>query len=169
MLLNKKSSFVAVGGVSAALSMVFLLVASTLPFCRLAFVFAASVVAGVLMCAYGNKLAVVQYVAVAILAMLFLPNKSIAVLYAVVVGNYPLVKRCIERISLNWLKVVIKLAVFNAYMILCWIVAAFLLNIDMTVGYSPILLWVAMLAAFTVYDYIYMPCVYRAYSLISKI
>lgn len=121
------------------------------------------------MCAYGNKLAAVQYAAVAILSVLFLPNKSIAVLYAVVVGNYPLVKRYIEHVPAGWLKVVIKLAVFNAYMLLCWAIAVFLLNIDMTVGYSPILLWVAMLGAFAIYDYIYMPCVYKAYSLINKI
>ena len=169
MLLNNNSSFVAVGGVCAALSMVFLLLASAFPFCRLAFVFAASVIAGVILCSHGNKLAAVQYTVVTILSLLFLPNKSIAVLYAVVVGNYPMVKRYLERIPRGWIKVAVKLVVFNAYMFLCWVIAVFILNIDMTVGYSPILLWIAMLLAFTVYDYIYMTCVYKAYSLINKI
>ena len=95
MLLNNKSSFVAFGGISAALSLLLLLVASVFPYCRLALVFAASVIVGLLIVTKGVRLAFVQYAAVSVLALLIVPHKPIAVLYAVVVGNYPLLKRYI--------------------------------------------------------------------------
>ena len=168
MLLNKKSSFVATGGICAALSLLMLFVASTFPFCRLAFVFAASLIVGVLIVTYGYKLAVVQYAAVAILALLILPNKSIAVLYAVVVGNYPVVKRIIDRVQRPTANLAIKLVVFNIYMVVCCGIAVLLLNINMSVAYPWWILWIGMLAVFYVYDYIYMLFIGKAYDLIIK-
>lgn len=168
MLLNKRSSFVATGGICAALSLLMLFIAAAFPFCRLAFVFAASLIVGLLVVTYGYKLAVVQYAAVAILALLLLPNKSIAVLYAVVVGNYPVVKRIIDRLQNPTANLCIKLVVFNIYMLLCYAIATFLLNINMSVVYPWWILWIGMLAVFYVYDYIYMLFITKAYNLIIK-
>ena len=169
MLLKNNSSFAALGGVGSALSMIFLIVASFLPSCRLAFVFCSSVVVGILICAYGNKLALVHYICVSLLAVLFLPNKTIAVLYCVVTGNYPLVKRYLERIGNIRIRYVVKLVVFNLYMIICMILGLYLLNIEFSTDLSLWLIWIASLFAFVIYDYIYMPFVYKAYDLINKI
>ena len=76
MLLNNKSSHVALGGICAALSLLFLLIASVFPYCRLAFVFAASVIVGLLIVTKGIRLAAIQYIAVSLLALLFVPHKQ---------------------------------------------------------------------------------------------
>ena len=169
MLLNRKSSFVAVGGIGSALSIGLLLLASVLPTCKLAFTFLSSVIVGMLICFGGVKLAVVHYLAVAVLGMLFLPDKTMVLLYAVVVGNYPFVKRLIERIDNRFMTNAVKLVVFNVYMLIGYLLCISLLSIEFDMGYSLALIWICALVAFVIYDYIYMPFVYRAYDLINKI
>lgn len=155
MLLKNKSRYVAYGGVSAALSLIFLMMASSIPFCRLAFVFAASLAVGIVTVAYDVKLAVVQYVAVSVLAILFLPAKQIAVLYAVVVGNYPIIKLYIDRLKNTPLRIGLKCVLYNAYMGLCCVIAVKVLKMSMQTPYPFWMLWVWMLLAFYVYDYVY--------------
>ena len=169
MLLNKKSSLVAVGGIGSALSVVLLLVATLLPAGKLAFVFVSSVIVGLLICFGGVKAALIHYVSVALLGILFLPDKTLALLYAVVVGNYPFVKRLVERIPSTTWRIVVKLVVFNAYMYVGYMLCILLLNIDFTTGYPIAIVWICALVAFVIYDYIYMPFVYKAYDLINKI
>ncbi len=168
MLLNKKSNYVAVGGIWTAISLVMLFVAAVFPFCQLAFVFVASVIVGTLIVMYGYKLALCQYVAVAILALFTVPDKSLAMLYVLVVGNYPAIKFIIDRVKNKMLNFVIKLVVFNVYMIAAYLILVFLLNINMAVEYSIWILWFGMLAVFYVYDYIYTPFVFKIYNLLNK-
>ncbi len=171
MLLNKNSSSVALGGVSGALSIIFLLAASMLPTCKLAFVFASSVIVGMLICARGNKIAFVHYIAVSFLAMLFLPNKLIAVMYVVAVGNYPMLKKYIESIQAWVYRIAVKFFVYNLYIVICYFIARILLGIEFLNqgGYYLIFTWLLCLVGFIFYDYIYMPFVYKAYNLINKI
>ncbi len=168
MLLNKKSNYVAVGGICTALSLVMLFVASVFPFCQLAFVFVASVIVGTLIVMFGYKLALCQYAAVAILALFTVPDKSLTMLYVLVVGNYPVIKFVIDRVKNKLLNFAIKLVVFNVYMIAAYMVLVFLLNINMTVEYSIWVLWIGMLAVFYVYDYVYTPFVFKVYNLLNK-
>lgn len=155
LLKNNKSKYVAYGGVSSALSLIFLMMASSMPFCRLVFVFAASFTVGLAAAAHDVKLAAAQYVAVSVLALLFLPAKQIAVLYAVVVGNYPLVKLYVDRIKNTPLRIGLKCVLYNAYMGLCCLIAVKVLKMSMQTPYPFWMLWVWMLLAFYVYDYVY--------------
>ena len=140
MLLNNKNSFsVAFGGVCGALSVVLLLVASLLPAGRLAFVFAASVIVGLLIVTKGIRTAVVQYLAVSVLALLFVPHKPVAVLYAVVVGNYPLLKRYIETIPILLPKLAIKLVLFKSRYFFKVCLVSFLLEQSSTIHISKFL------------------------------
>ncbi len=155
MLLKDKSKYVAYGGVSAALSLIFLLMASSMPFCRLVFVFAASFAVGLAAAAHDVKLAAAQYVVVSVLAVFILPAKQIAVLYAAVVGNYPIVKLYVDRVKSTPLRIGIKCVIFNAYMGLCYLIAVKVLGMSMQTQYPFWMLWVWMLLAFYVYDYVY--------------
>ncbi len=168
MLLNKKSNYVAVGGICTAFSLVMLFIASVLPASKLAFTFIASVIVGMLIVVYGYKLALCQYAAVAIVGMLIVPDKAVALLYALVVGNYPAIKFLIDKIKNKVLNFAVKLIVFNIYMILSYLILVFLLKTDMSIKYSIWVLWLGMLAVFYVYDYIYTPFVFKFYNLINK-
>ena len=168
MLLNKRSSQISIGGISTAISVLCLLLTSVFPFWKLAFSFVSSVIVGVLIIAYGYKIGLIHYVAVSLLALFLVPNKTIAIFYAVVVGNYPAVKFLLDRLKNNWLKLFLKLILYNVYMIICYTLAVTILNIDMSLGYPVWILWILMIVAFCFYDFIYMPFVTRVYSLLNK-
>ena len=168
MLLNKKSNYVAVGGICTAVSLVMLFVASVLQVCQLGFVFVASVIVGTLIVMYGYKLALCQYVAVSILAVLIVPDKNVALLYALVVGNYPAIKFVIDKIKNKPLNFVIKMIVFNVYMVLAYLVLVFLIDVNMSVNYPLSILWLGMLAVFYVYDYIYAPFVFKFCNILNN-
>ena len=168
MLLNGVGKRVAFGGIFVALSLLLLIIASVFPFCRLVFVFCASAIVGLSVINYDIKFSFVQYLACAVLAVLFVPNKSIAMLYALVVGNYPIVKMYLDRIKYKLLCYILKLVIFNLYMVLSYSVATTVLKIDFDIVYPLGLLWVAMLIAFYVYDYIYSVFMHRTMLYVLK-
>ena len=171
MLLNRNSSFVALGGIATALSFVCLLVSSFAPSFKLILISMSSVIVGVLICAGGNKLGVVHYIAVSVLAILFLPNKSMAVMYVVALGNYPLLKKHIERIFSIVYRWATKFLLFNLYIVLCCGVAKYLLGFEFLYDdyVHIIMVWLLGFMYFFVYDRSYMTFVYKAYDLINKI
>lgn len=104
---------------------------------------------------FNKKLAAFVYIATSVLSLFIVPDKAYAVLYAVVVGNYPLIKILIEKIKKTFAQLVTKFVIFNIYMLVCYAIAVFILNMSMDVQYPLWLLWVMMLAVFYVYDYAY--------------
>jgi hypothetical protein len=155
MLLNSKSRRVAFGGIGCALSLLFLIVASTFPFCRLAFVFASSYIVGLTILNYDIKNALIHYLAVTILSIFIVPAKQYALLYAVVVGNYPVARYYIDRIKRKYICFLVKFIIYNIYIYLCYKLASSVLDISFEMEYPLELLWVAMILAMYVYDYIY--------------
>ena len=155
MLLNTKSKRVAFGGIGCALSLLFLVIASTFPFCRLVFVFASSYIVGLTILNYDVKSALIHYLAVAILSAFIVPAKQYTVLYIFVVGNYPVVKYYIDRIKSRYVSFVVKLTVYNIYVYVCYKLALSVLGISFDLEYPLEMLWAAMILAMYVYDYIY--------------
>ncbi len=155
MLLNSKSKRVAFGGIGCALSLLFLIIASTFPFCRLVFVFASSYIVGLTILNYDIKSALIHYLAVAILSVFIVPAKQYAFLYAVVVGNYPVLRYCIERIKNRYICFAVKFVIYNIYVFICYKLATSVLGISFDMEYPLEILWVAMVLAMFVYDYIY--------------
>jgi hypothetical protein len=170
MLLNKKSNIVAVGGIATGLAFLLLFFTGMFQFSKLAFCFCTSVICGVLIVAYGYKTAVIHYIAVALLSLLFVANKSVAVLYAVIFGNYPLIRFFTDGIKKSIIKNVIKFIVFNIYIVVLYLIATLVIKVDFAqiFRYSVWILWIGMIGLLCLYDYIYMPFVRRVYSLLNK-
>lgn len=59
------------------------------------------------------RMAMGTYVAIAALSLLLAPDKESALLFAFL-GYYPVLKPQIDRIRARWLRIVLKLALFNA-------------------------------------------------------
>ena len=169
MLLNNKSKIVAFGGLCTALSLVFLLLGATLPFGRLVFVFLASAVIGIANIARDKKTSLVIYIATSLLSLFIIPHKPIALLYCVVVGNYPIIKTYIEKISNKIYVLLIKFVVFNIYMLICYFGGIWLLGISFdNIQYSLGILWIWMLVVFYIYDYAYKIFIDRIFYAIPK-
>ena len=143
MLLNNKSKRVAFGGIGCALSVLFLITASFFPFCRLVFVFASSYIVGLTILNYDVKSAFI------------VPAKQYALLYAVVVGNYPLIRYYIERAKNKAVRFAIKFLIYNLYVYVSYKLAITVLGISFDLKYPLEMLWIAMVIAMYAYDYIY--------------
>lgn len=121
--MNKRknlASKVALGGVTTALSMVFMLLAgvtSTLVYAIPMFVGALLIV---LVIETGKGFATAVYIAVSILSLLVLGNKEAAIMYVAFFGYYPILKGVIEQHSKSVLCWVIKYVVFNIAMVIAY-------------------------------------------------
>ena len=78
---------------------------------------------------FGAKTAFAVFLATAALALLILPAKYIAALYAVFLGYYPLLKNLFERLpkALSWF---LKILVTNIALAILFLLSAFVFKID---------------------------------------
>lgn len=126
----KQSSKVALGGMVAALS-VALMFLTAIP----AMTFALPALAGALLILVvieiHKRWAFMVYVAVAILALLMVPDRSAAVMYAMFFGYYPVIKALLESKLPKALEWVCKLAVFNMAIVAAYCVITFAFGIPL--------------------------------------
>ncbi len=118
---RKKLTFkVALGGITAALSLVLMMVAGV----TTTLVYAIPMIVGaflmVLVVEFGAGFAGLVYVAVSIISMLVLGNKEAAIMYVAFFGYYPIIKSFLEKYMKK---------------VLCWIVKYVIFNISMVVAY----------------------------------
>ncbi len=108
-----KTRTLATVALMTAVSVVLLYAASVLPTGRLALVAIASILPAAAVLSGGIKWGLLVYAATAALSLILLPNKTAALLYAVLLGHYSLLKSLIERLNRLVLEWILKLVVFN--------------------------------------------------------
>jgi hypothetical protein len=113
----KTSLKVSIGGAVAALGLILLLMTGLIPFGLYAFPAFAGILLIMIVIEIGFSHAVAVFAATALLAFLLLADKEAALLYAVFLGWYPIVKGRIERITGRVVQYIVKLAVFNLCMV----------------------------------------------------
>lgn len=104
---------VALGGVVAALSLLFMILAgvtSTL-------VYAIPMITGALLMMlvveFGHGFATLIYVAVSVLSLLLLGNKEAAIMYVAFFGYYPIIKSILEKHIRSFVCWIVKYLIFN--------------------------------------------------------
>lgn len=117
---GKKSGRIALCGLLCALAMTFMLGGSILPFAT----FCAPALGGLLLIPVamecGMRLAWACYVALSVLSVLFVPDKECALIFVFLLGHYPLLKAYLQRIPWRVVRAVVKTAVFNGLVLLCY-------------------------------------------------
>lgn len=122
--MNKRKQLtfkVALGGVTAALSILFMMLAgvtSTLVYAIPMFVGALLMV---LVIETGKGFATAVYVAVSVVSLLILGNKEPAVMYVTFFGYYPIIKSLLEKLLKPVLCWIIKFLIFNAAMVVAYL------------------------------------------------
>ena len=113
----RKSTQVAVGGFSAALCIIILLLSAVLPLSTYALPAFAGM--ALLPCAVelGQRTALTAYVAASFLALFLLPDKETAMMFVALFGYYPVAKFSIERIRRRLPNYLVKLLLFNVAVI----------------------------------------------------
>lgn len=110
---QQKSWAMAYCGIVAALCIALMLLGTVIPIAM----FIAPAVAGFLIATVcvecGMQMALTAYAAVSLLALLFVPDKEVALIFTVLLGYYPLAKPKFERIRPALLRCVCKLLLCN--------------------------------------------------------
>lgn len=110
---HRKSWTMAYCGMAAALCVALMLLGAVIPIAM----FIAPAVAGFLIATVcvecGRTMALTAYAAVSLLALLFVPDKEVALIFAFLLGYYPLAKTKFDRIRPALLRVLCKLLLCN--------------------------------------------------------
>lgn len=101
----KQSSKCALGGIVAALSLVLMISVAVIPFLTYALPAAAGLLITFIVMEIDKKWALGVYFTVAILGILLVPDKEVAVMYLAFFGYYPILKAVLEsklNVPLGW-------------------------------------------------------------------
>ena len=153
----KQSSKCALGGIVAALSLVMMISVAIIPFLTYALPAAAGMLIVFMVIETDKKWAFGDYCTVAILGMLLVPDKEVAVMYLAFFGYYPIIKAAFESKLNNIISWVLKVATFVVTMVVSYaLMMRFMgVTIDETEEFGamaiPILLGMGTLA-FVMYD-----------------
>ena len=110
---KSKSWAMAYCGMAAALSVVLMLLGAVFPIAMFIAPAVASFLIATVCVECGMQLALTAYAAVSLLALLFVPDKEVALIFVFLLGYYPLVKPRFERIRLPLVRVLCKLLLCN--------------------------------------------------------
>ena len=154
---NNQSTRVALGGISAALSLTLLLLSSLIPFAT----YAVPAMAGIALLPIGIEIGLsvgaLSYGAVALLGLLILPDREVSMLFITFFGYYPLLKLRIDRtLRHRFPRVLLKFGIFNVTMIGCYWAVIRLLGMGQSAeelenGFGALLLLIGNLS-FPVYE-----------------
>jgi hypothetical protein len=134
-----------------ALSVGILALGSVIPTATLGIAALAGLCTGVCVLLSGKRQAALLWLAASILALLLLPDKTLALVFALFFGPYPLIKALAERQKPVWewaIKIILFLAAFGACV---WILARFFTLPKLPISYPT--LAVLGVAVFILYDF----------------
>ena len=139
-------------GLSAALGLALLFLAGVLPTGRLAVVCVAGMLTAFVLISVGLPWSIGCFVATALLALLLPAQKGPGLLYAAFLGYYPIIRLLLERRRAAMLRLICKLAVFNAAFLLLLAFASAVMADTLPADWSVLLLVAAGNAGFLFYD-----------------
>ncbi len=154
----RQSSKTALGGIIAALSISIMFMVSVVPFLTYALPAAAAVLLIPIIIEINKKWALGVYLSVSILALLILPNKEVAVIYAAFFGYYPILKSFLENKLKKVPEWVFKLIIFDgtisvSYFLMMKFMGVTIDELDSFGAFAiPILLGLGTIS-FILYDY----------------
>jgi hypothetical protein len=155
----KQSSKCAIGGIVAALSLVMLISVAIIPFLTYALPAAAGALIVLIVIEIDKKWAFGVYAAVAILSMLLVADKEVAVMYTAFFGYYPIVKAVFEKHMPAVLAYIVKSVCFLAAISVSYFLMIKLIGLEINeledygLAAVPMLLGIG-LAAFLIYDFV---------------
>lgn len=127
----KKNSVTALGGMLAALSVVFMFMTGLIPFLTYAMPAVCGAILILLVIEADTKWALGVYAAVSILAVLIAPDKEAAMMYIAFFGYYPVAKSFFERRFSKAVGWVLKFLLFNVAMVLAYVIIIYVFNIPL--------------------------------------
>lgn len=125
----KQTGKVALGGIMASLSLVFMFL-TIFPYATYALPAIAGAVLIPVVIELGAKWGWLVYAAVALLSLFIVPTVEPKMMFIAFFGYYPVLKSSLERIRLRSVEWIIKFAVFNAAMIAAYFLMMTVMGLD---------------------------------------
>lgn len=145
---------VALSAVLTALSLIVLYIAALAPSGRMGLTAAAGLFPAAAVVSCGLPAGFLCYGGTAVLALLFLNDKGLALLYLVFFGLYPMLKGLVEQMRRLPFELLLKLAFFNVVLTLLLLAASGVLFSVIAWGNLPMgVLYMAGNAVFLIYDF----------------
>ncbi len=116
-----KAKRIAAASVFTALMVVLIYLSAFFPTMSMSIIALAGVVSAVLVSEYGLATAAMAYASASVLALILVPDKSNAVLFAIMFGIYPIIQNLIEHVKYKWLTWCTKITVANLMFFITWI------------------------------------------------
>lgn len=104
---------VALGGTLASFCLLSLFITGVLPMFYLVMPMLCSLLIMVMASATTPYWAFIMYLAVGVLSLFITPNKDASLIFILFFGHYPLIRPFLQRIRIGFLRILIKLIVFN--------------------------------------------------------
>ena len=124
----KKSTQVAIGGLSAALCLLMMFMTGLVPFSSYVFPAMAGIVLIAVEEENGPKTSLMVYVAVSIMAIFIVPDQEAKVLFIMLLGYYPMLKPKIELLP-RPIAYLVKFLLFNGVLVLFYYVMLYIFGI----------------------------------------
>lgn len=158
---SKKISYkVSLGGIVAALCLTMMFLTAVFPPLNMTLPLFAGMLISVVAIEVSPSWALVTYIVVAILSFFITPDKEAAIFFSVLFGYYPVLKDAVDKMKAKLISFIIKLAVFDAAMILIYYITIYVFGtVDIFEEFGflgdvmiPVLL-IVMNLIFFLYDY----------------
>lgn len=158
---SKKISYkVSLGGIVAALCLTMMFLTAVFPPLNMTLPLFAGMLISVVAIEVSPSWALVTYIVVAILSFFITPDKEAAIFFSVLFGYYPVLKDAVDKMKAKLISFIIKLAVFDAAMILIYYITVYVFGtVDIFEEFGflgdvmiPVLL-IVMNLIFLLYDY----------------
>lgn len=109
----RKSTQVAIGGVSTALCLLLMVFTAILPFAEYALPALAGVILIAVVAENGSKSAIIVYMAVSLLSPILVPRPEAAMLFVFFFGYYPILQFRLNQIQPKVIQYLVKFLLFN--------------------------------------------------------
>jgi len=170
----RSSTKIALAGIIASLSVLFMFLTGVFPFAEYALPAMAGLILVILVVEIDFKTAVIAYVATSIIIVLTAPSKVSAIYYVFFFGHYGIVKFKLELIRFKIPRLVVKFLYFNACIIAGFWVMVATMGMEQVMEsfgdfgkYSLLIFLVIVNIIFVVYDYCITNFI-KAYQLVFR-
>ncbi|BCS81678.1 hypothetical protein [Anaerocellum diazotrophicum] len=141
-------------GMMVALTIIFLIFASTLPRANSIFYILCSISIMIMVWIFGIKEGFVVYIASSLIGFFLVPNKFVAVVYILIFGLYPLIKALCERGFPVYLEFFLKFLYYNLALIILYFMFKLIIKELPHFKFGLALTIVSSEVIFILYDYL---------------
>lgn len=151
---NKKTSYLAKGGLFTAIGFVFIYLSTIMPVNKAYLLAIASCIIPLSLITTNVKNAIVVYMATSLLAVLVCGTRITVVLYIIFFGLYGLVKYYIERLRKLYIEFILKLLFFNVDLAILFLIYKLFFPGLLKIAMPLYIIIAAAQVGFLVFDYI---------------